>query len=347
MRLLVWHWGRRGAGPVFAQQIAQAAAGLVVDPVLSLAAGAEILAAGAVCDWVEPTYGGAVSFALQRLWEPVARQRVLRQIRGLRPDYAICAMPAMLDTRMIYALQRCRVPYAVIVHDAEPHRGESLVFRLLGQGRLLQEAQVLFALSSHVAAALRAQGFGQGDQTVARLWHPPLHFGAAPPPLAHGGNPRLLFFGRLLPYKGLDLLADALERFDGVLPFTLRIAGQGAETVVLNRLASIPGVVVERRWVPEAEIAALIGWADGIVLPYREASQSGIAAAAMAQGRYVLATEVGGLGEQLNGYGRALLCAPEAAAIAAGLAAMFQPRPLGTAPGDWSGMVQDMMGHLT
>jgi len=72
---------------------------------------------------------------------------------------------------------------------------------------------------------------------------------------------------------------------------------------------------VENRWVPEAELADLLAWSDALVLPYREASQSGVAAAALAAGRPVIATRVGGLREQLSGAPQAVLCEPEAASL--------------------------------
>jgi glycosyltransferase involved in cell wall biosynthesis len=71
-------------------------------------------------------------------------------------------------------------------------------------------------------------------------------------------------------------------------------------------------VVVENRWVPEGEIGALIAWADALVLPYREASQSGVAAAAIAARRWVVATRVGGLAEQFKDEAMSILCAPDA-----------------------------------
>ena len=84
------------------------------------------------------------------------------------------------------------------------------------------------------------------------------------------------------------------------------------------------GVSVERRWFADAELPGLLAWADALVLPYREASQSGVAALALAAGRHVLATTVGGLPEQLGGQPRAILCAPNAPAIAKGLLELTQ-----------------------
>ncbi len=80
----------------------------------------------------------------------------------------------------------------------------------------------------------------------------------------------------------------------------LRVVGSGPESDALAALRSTPGVTVENRWVPDEEVAALIAWADAVVLPYVEASQSGVAPGAIAAGRIVVATRVGGLTEQLS-----------------------------------------------
>ena len=50
------------------------------------------------------------------------------------------------------------------------------------------------------------------------------------------------------------------------------------------------------------EIGAIIAWSDALVLPYREASQSGAAAAAIAARRFVVATRVGSLHPLFTAY---------------------------------------------
>ena len=62
---------------------------------------------------------------------------------------------------------------------------------------------------------------------------------------------------------------------------------------------------------PEHEVGELIAWADALVLSHREASQSGVAAAAIAAGRWLVATRVGGIAEQLKDERLALLCDPD------------------------------------
>jgi glycosyltransferase involved in cell wall biosynthesis len=160
-------------------------------------------------------------------------------------------------------------------------------------------------------------------------------------------SPRLLCFGRLLPYKGLDLLAAALSQVQGI---DVRIAGNGPESAALNALRAIPGVAVENRWVAEDEIAPLLAWCDAVVLPYREASQSGVAAIALAAGKPVIATSAGGLREQLARVPNAILCEPDAASLADALRQWIATRPPCLPPLDatqaWRDAVSDFLGAI-
>ncbi len=351
MKLLIWHWGRRGAGPIFAVQLRDALVALGFETALSLAEGAEILAppSNVQCDWAEPTYTNAADYLLRRTASLLPSRRGLAHLQKIKPDVAICAMPALLDKRMLRALRQSAVPYAALVHDAAAHPGDDLSFRLLGQSRLLRDAGVLLPLSSHVEDQLRAQGFGENGQAIKKLWHPPFDFGGMKPAFAHAGKPRLLSFGRLLPYKGLDLLADALIALGPDLPFEVRICGDGPVSDELARLRALPGVEVDHRWIPETELPGLIEWSDAVVLPYREASQSGVAAAAIGQGRMVVATNVGGLPEQLANAPGAILCEPNAAAIAEALLRIKPPAtPAATenAQANWREMASRMVEIL-
>ena len=114
------------------------------------------------------------------------------------------------------------------------------------------------------------------------------------------------------------------------------MVGAGPESRALTALRGLPGVSVENRWVPEDEVGTLIAWSDAVVLTHREASQSGVAAAALAAGRWIVATRVGGLAEQLAGQGAALLCDVSAPAVAANLVRLLDDPPAtGGAVPDW------------
>ena len=321
MRVLVWQWGRRGAGPRYAAELARSFAAVPgTECVLSLAAGAELLRAADPphCDLPFPTYAGVVGFALRALRAPLLLPRLVAWLRAQRVDVALCAMPAPLDLVMAAALRRAGVPFAVVVHDADTHPGDGFPLQMRLQRRLLGHADGLVALSTHVADRLREQGAGGRLLMTGSL--PPFAFGPPPPPPgAHGGKLRLLSFGRLLPYKGLDLLAGGLARLGPRDGLEVRVVGSGPHSPALDTLRAIPGVTVENRWVPEDEVGALMAWSDALVLSHREASQSGVAAAAIAARRRIVATRVGGLAEQLHGVPGALLCDPTPDSLAAAL----------------------------
>ncbi len=331
MRVLVWQWGRFGAGPRFAMLLAEGLSSLPgVSAMLSLARGAEILrgADPPRCDLPVDTYAGLPGFIARAASAPFLLPGLLRRLRALRPDIAVCAMAGPLDLLMAAALRWLRIPFVVLVHDAEAHLGDGFPLQMWLQRRLCRQATTVAALTAHVGDRLLAQGLaGTPGRPLIRLRLPPMPYEVQPRPERRGETFRLLSFGRLLPYKGLDLLAECLRRLGPHPGLAVRVVGSGPELPELSELRSLPGVTVENRWVPEAEVGALLGWADAVVLCYREASQSGIAAAALAARRRVIATNVGGLAEQLRGEPLAILCEPDPDSLAEALRRAFAQQP--------------------
>ena len=97
-----------------------------------------------------------------------------------------------------------------------------------------------------------------------------------PAELEGAEGPVILFFGLLRPYKGLDLLLEAFAQIEGA---ELWIVGNPRMDVAPLRAtaASVPGRVrFVTRFIEDAEVPAIIRRADLLVLPYRDAEQSGV-----------------------------------------------------------------------
>ena len=160
MRVLVWQWGRRGAGPRFAASLAD---GLRLVPgteaLLSLSSSAEILQGPEPprCQLPVATYSGAMGLAWRMAQAPLLVNRLAAQLAELRLDVAICAMPGPLDLLLVAGLRRIGTPAVVVVHDADAHPGDNMPSLMFLQRRLTRRADMVVALSEHVATRLRAQ----------------------------------------------------------------------------------------------------------------------------------------------------------------------------------------------
>jgi glycosyltransferase involved in cell wall biosynthesis len=218
----------------------------------------------------------------------------------------------------------CRL--LVVVHEADVHPGDGYPMQMAFQRALCRFAGGLVSLSSHVGAQLKQQGIISTKRPLIFMAHPPFALDLPPCP-RFPGPPRLLFFGRLLPYKGLDLLAGAMRLLPPETSIAVRIVGLGRECRDLDALRACRNVMVENRWAAETELGAVFGWADALILPYHEASQSGVAAAAIAAGRPVIATRVGGLSEQLAGIPHTMLCEPDPASLAGAISHWLETSP--------------------
>lgn len=115
-----------------------------------------------------------------------------------------------------------------------------------------------------------------------------------PPELAAVDRPVVLLFGLLRPYKGIDV---ALQAWRGIDDAELWIVGMPRMDTTALRRDAPPGVRFVERFVADRELPALFGRADLVVLPYREAEQSGVLATALAFGAPLVLSDVGGFPE--------------------------------------------------
>jgi len=129
---------------------------------------------------------------------------------------------------------------------------------------------------------------------------------------------RLLFFGVIRPYKGLEDLIDAFSLLprDARTSWHLSIVGETWEgwTLPLQRLEQSryrSQVDVINRYVTDEEASAVFSRTDMVVLPYHRSSASGPLHMAMGVGLPVVATGVGGLVEALGDYSGGVLAEPK------------------------------------
>jgi glycosyltransferase involved in cell wall biosynthesis len=222
--------------------------------------------------------GGRAS-SVARAAAPLAR------VRRWNAD-VIHAQSEIHDPRLLAATGR--KPLALMVHDPRPHLGAARRPLRLRLWKQLWErrADYLLVHSRALAAEL-------GPQKPVRV-------------LAHGAEvrdealpapstPAVLLFGRLEYYKGVRVLVRAMQTVWASRPDTLLlVAGAGSELAAVPadpRIRTIPG------YVPEDEVDALMAQASLVVLPYLEASQSGVGSRAIGAGVPVVVTDVGGLPE--------------------------------------------------
>lgn len=312
-RALLWQWQRRGGGPKYTAELARAlAARGRIETLLSVSRQAEIIedyrALGLPMQEID-TYRGGREFITATLRLPAVRAAFRDYLKRQRIEVVVATMSHLWNPIMVDLVARSGAKLVTVVHDAASHPGDDYPLRQRMIARELGASDRVVTLSDHVAAGVRANfAYPAPRMTVIPLGVFRFDAGPIPARPAPAGRPfRFLFFGRLLPYKGLDLLMDAVERIDPGVSFELAIVGNGDLGPLGARVAADPRVRLDRRWLPEEAIAGILAAADATVAPYREASQSGVLAASYGAGLPMIATPIGGLAEQIIPFGAGLV----------------------------------------
>jgi glycosyltransferase involved in cell wall biosynthesis len=123
--------------------------------------------------------------------------------------------------------------------------------------------------------------------------------------------PYFLFFGRIDKYKGIATLLKAYSKLEEPkLP--LVIAGKGNFTQEERALAeSLAGILLLNRYIGDDEMVWLFEHAAAVVLPYIEASQSGIIPIAYKFSVPVIASDITGLVQFIEDKKSGFICKEE------------------------------------
>jgi glycosyltransferase involved in cell wall biosynthesis len=213
---------------------------------------------------------------------------------------------------VLAVLSFLRCPIYLIVHDPKPHSGSDATAAGKRAGRIALERRLATVCLVHgqFCADLLRQVLPH--KQILSIIHGPVlvdpSIQSTPSKFAE-----ILLFGRMQFYKGVDILLEAAESLVKNFPsLRIHLAGRGPE---LERLSTSivrlgENIIVHDGFIDPADLIGYIRSAWCVVLPYRDATQSGVIAGAFGNGRPVIASDVGAIAEVVQDGLNGLLVMP-------------------------------------
>jgi glycosyltransferase involved in cell wall biosynthesis len=198
-------------------------------------------------------------------------------------------------------------PLVLTAHDVLPR--EPRPGQLAAQKRLYDRFDAIVVHSEHGRARLVEEVGADGERVhviahgvfthlAERSPHTPV-----PSAPFETDKPVVLCFGLMRPYKGIDVLLDAWRGTHGAAPIEdaeLWIAGMPRMDISALQAAAPANVRFTPRFIGDDELGAYFERADLVVLPYLQADQSGVLFTALAFGKPLLLSDVGGFPEMAS-----------------------------------------------
>jgi len=237
--------------------------------------------------------------------------RLLSQLFSQRPNN-LHLIGTLMTSSVLFGPLECLCyrllsrRFIFTVHNLLPHDRHSVVNRFL--------FQLVYALPHTLVVHTRRMQEQLQDEwkvpasRIVHMEHGIDDLPANPRPWQPDpeGRVRLLIFGAVLRYKGVDTLLRSLDHLKG-LPISLSIVGQCRDPIYREEIQQLIGralVLHKVNWrqvyIPEDEVQEVFEQADAVVLPYRHIDQSGVLLTAYRFGIPVLAFDVGAFADYIT-----------------------------------------------
>jgi glycosyltransferase involved in cell wall biosynthesis len=217
-------------------------------------------------------------------------------------------LPLAPADRLMLNRLKGKVGLVHTVHNADAYHADA---GLQGRGYrvLLDMFDALVVHGDTTRAALVGQGIDPARIHVAP--HPPMRLAAASPQdlaaITPPSLPRLLFFGTIRPYKGVDLLIEAcLHLWRAGHAFELVLAGKPFMDVAplidsVTQAGFADRLITDFGFLTEGRLDAHMAHADMLVFPYRHIDSSGAFLSALHHGKAMVTSDAGMFGQLPDG----------------------------------------------
>lgn len=316
-RIALIYLGHRGGGPVFTLKLAES---------LSKIATVKVFLSSEITnrdEWNQKTLDVeffSIPHSFKKMMNLPQLLKCVKllcdRIKEFTPQICLFTMIHPVNFLIQRSLKKSKFKIVSIIHDPKPHSGEKAWVRLI-QKLELKYPDAFMALSTYSANILR----NLVKKPVFQYDHPLMTLEESEETKlrqkvisSSQGKFTFLNFGRIEHYKGVNILTEAFYNLAEKQPNAfLIIAGQGdLNKDVLNKLKILENrgqAIFINRFLKDSEIRVLIDLSNVIVLPYLNATQSGIVSTVIHYGKPLIVTPVGALLEQTK-YGTGALVVP-------------------------------------
>lgn len=253
-------------------------------------------------------------FHKPRLRQPTPQLRtiyqLLRSIRDFEPDIIHIQQGHLWFNLALPFLRR--YPVVITIHDPRHHMGDKGAHNtpqpIFDFG--FRRATQIIVHTSQMAQVV-VDEIGISREIIHVIPH--ILLGDATEQIEIEEDENLvLYFGRIWAYKGIEYLLRAEPLITQRIPTAkIVIAGEGDDFAPYRRMMVNPDkFIIHNEYVSNEKRTELFRRASLVAMPYVEATQSGVVPIAYTFGKPVVATEVGGLPEQVDHGQTGLLVPP-------------------------------------
>lgn len=318
-KVLVNYIGKRGGGPVFAFEFAKGLAqnGLEVYAVVSQFV--DNKKDWEECELLKDVYyvktnelrGKKYYAKAQAEFMLLGRHKLKKHFESIHFEYVITTMQHMWSIDVSKLVNAKKIVW--LCHDPIPHSGSGKIDTYLGN-KFARIADEIVVLTKSFIPVVRDR-WNIDEKHIHFMPHGRQNMynrTVNEECLYYDNFVNFLFFGYLREYKGLRILARAYKKLSREYEnVTLTIAGSGDFSKYEEEFEGLPGVTVYNQYIADSEVGKYFNGPNVVtVMPYLDATQSGVSLTAMEFGTVIIASDTGGLKEQLDEGKIGLYCMP-------------------------------------
>ena len=250
--------------------------------------------------------------------------KIMYIILKFRPDiiHDTCG-PTLPFTSLFYNFFKKRAKLYITMHDPNPHIGMGTIWYQKISRKLAFKKNIYY-----VAHGQNSYNILKDEHRISRSKIAIINHGLFDIYNTNNNNEidekdkYILFFGVLRPNKGIKLMKPIIDQVHLINPkIKFRIVGSKSMSkeieksdwiqkldIIIKELENTSNVKCDIKYISDDKVGDIFSNAKALILPYKEASQSGVMMIALAKNIPVLATKTGDIQDIISNGENGFLC---------------------------------------